>query len=633
MNKIKLFSEIIKNMGWEYVQFRSFYEFKRKTGILKKSFPLNPPLKKFISLADWKKLPSKFFFESKEKLTFPKNPNPLLKEDFDAFLEGSLKYFNATSHNIGRNYDWLTNPSNDYKYDINQHWTEVEDFSPIIGDIKYVWEKSRFSYLYTLIRYDYHFDKDTAELVFSEIDSWIDANPINQGPNYKCSQEISIRTLNWIFALNYYKNSKALTEDRFQKIIHTIYWQIKHDYDNINFSRKSVRNNHAITEVLTLYLTGLLFPFFPESIKWKEKGKKWFEQEIAYQIYQDGTFLQFSHNYHRVLLQLLTWAFYISDANGEQFSEIVYERAKKTIDYLYQCQELSNGQLPNYGANDGALFFKLNDCIYRDYRPQLNALYHFFSEKTLYEKGIWDEDVNWYTNYHKPSVFQDKTFSLKHRPMSQYTEGGIYLMRDSDSLTFIKCAKYKDRPSHADNLHIDIWYKGENILRDAGTYKYNTDPQFVKYFVGTKSHNTLILGDYDQMLKGPRFIWLNWSKALTTKLFEFENEFVFEGTIAAFLNIDKHIKHTRKIRKHKDKAIWEIEDSITHDSDLPIHQVWNITKNFETQFDIITLNTESNISKNKEKGYYSGLYGVKEDSEAIILSTHGKTIKTIIKEK
>ncbi len=34
----------------------------------------------------------------------------------------------------------------------------------------------------------------------------------------------------------------------------------------------------------------------------------------------------------------------------------------------------SNGWLPNYGANDGALFFRLNECHYRDYRPQLQAL-------------------------------------------------------------------------------------------------------------------------------------------------------------------------------------------------------------------------------------------------------------------
>ena len=61
------------------------------------------------------------------------------------------------------------------------------------GDIKYVWEKSRFSFLYDVIRYDYHFDDDQSEFIFKQIEDFIDKNPINQGPNYKCSQEISLR--------------------------------------------------------------------------------------------------------------------------------------------------------------------------------------------------------------------------------------------------------------------------------------------------------------------------------------------------------------------------------------------------------------------------------------------------------
>ena len=44
--------------------------------------------------------------------------------------------------------------------------------------------------------------------------------------------------------------------------MHSIYWQLHHVYHNINFSRISVRNNHAITECLMLYLSGKLFPFF-----------------------------------------------------------------------------------------------------------------------------------------------------------------------------------------------------------------------------------------------------------------------------------------------------------------------------------------------------------------------------------
>ena len=128
-------------------------------------------------------------------------------------------------------------------------------------------------------------------------------------------------------------NSSFLTEDIFDKIQFAIYWQMDHVYKNINFSRIAVRNNHAITETLALYLVGLLYPQFPGAEKWKQKGKDWFEEEIAYQVYEDGTFLQFSMNYHRVVIQLLTWAIVLAEKNNESFSPVVYERAKKSLNF------------------------------------------------------------------------------------------------------------------------------------------------------------------------------------------------------------------------------------------------------------------------------------------------------------
>src|SRR5690606_12097883 len=102
--------------------------------------------------------------------------------------------------------------------------------------------KSRFSYILHLIRYDYHFDSDQSEFVFSEIESWIDSNPINNGPNWRCSQEISLRIFNWCYALYYYQHSPSLTEKRWEKIQRVVYASLHHVYHHIDFSRIAVRN-------------------------------------------------------------------------------------------------------------------------------------------------------------------------------------------------------------------------------------------------------------------------------------------------------------------------------------------------------------------------------------------------------
>ena len=629
LTKLILLKKLWQNMGTKYIVFRGQYEFKRKSGLLKHEYPTNIKSKNYISLDNWRKKAMPFFFSDKESLSFPKKKSRQLEEEANNILNGKIPFFSAEFRDLGKNYDWVTNPDNGYKYDMKKHWTEINDFSQEAGDIKFVWEKSRFSYFYTLLRYDYHFEKDCSEFIFIEIESWLAANPLNCGPNYKCSQETSLRVFNWVFALYYYKNSPILTEERFQKIINSIYGQVRHVYSNINFSRIAVRNNHAITETLALYLIGLLMPFFPDSKKWKMKGKQWFEEEIDYQIYEDGTFLQFSHNYHRVLIQLLTWALTLAEANNERFKDSVYEKAKKSLNYLYQCQMLENGQLPNYGANDGALFFKFNDAAYRDYRPQLNALYYFFTKKHLYNEGVSFEDSNWYFNYKKEVI--DPSFNLEQLSINRFETGGIYTIRDKDTFTFIKCATYKDRPSHADNLHIDIWSKGQNILVDSGTYKYNTDPQLVKYFSGTEGHNTVMLGDFDQMEKGQRFIWLNWAKAKKVEVIEHAHYWEFCGEVEGFQHVGKNIFQKRIIRKYKNKSSWEIEDTIPHTTGLSIRQLWHISPNVFDAVSIKNNNSQGlNVPHNVTEGLYSSEYGLKQANKMLVFETKDFYLKTTL---
>jgi hypothetical protein len=619
-------------MGWGYVLFRLGYALRQKTGVLRRQFPTNPPQRNFISLEGWKNLPVKFFFDDPKSIPVTRQPNEHLKQRYLDFLDGKLWYFNATQIEIGRDYDWLTNPLTQYRYDIGQHWSQVEDLSEQAGDIKYVWEKSRFSYILDVVRYDYHFQQDCGELVFAEIDHWMQQNPINQGPNYKCSQEISLRTLNWLFVLYYYRDNKALTDERFQRMMHCIYWQMRHVYHNINFSRKTVRNNHAITECLMLYLGGLFFPFFPEAQRWKTQGKRWFEEEIAYQIYEDGTFLQFSHNYHRVVVQLLTHAFYLSEANKEQFDAVVYERAIQSLDYLFQCQAGKNGALPVYGANDGALFFKFNDADYQDFRPQLNALYYYFSGKVLYQTPTALEDHHWYSG-NLSAQRPRPDWLLVKKSVSSYPNGGIYLFNDGNTFTFIKCAGYKDRPSHADNLHIDVWVDGENVLCDSGTYKYNTNREEVQYFTGSTGHNAITLGIYETMQKGPRFIWLFWNKLIQAGTRETEDYLEFRGTIRAFGQLNAGITATRVVRKQKGALIWVIEDHVSGNvpTDLPLVQMWHIHPNVPTvpRFTAYT-NRETALEAQSLNSWYSNYYGLKTSNPGLRFETNQRGITTTI---
>jgi len=213
----------------------------------------------------------------------------------------------------------------------------------------------------------------------------------------------------------------------------------------------------------------------------------------------------------------------------------------------------------------------------------------------------------------------------------QFDKGGYTTFVDNDSFTFIKCSKYKDRPAQADNFHLDIWYKGENILRDNGSYKYNSSADDMKYFMGTASHNTLMLGNNDQMQKGGRFIWYYWNKESQFKTAENETEFIFEGKIKAFELVGNNIFHSRKVTKQKDKPKWEIVDEMQHKTSLAIHQIWHTNTYFFDNFLIIAKdeNGKTIIPEIKEV-YHSSYYGIKEKSKCIIFSTSTKKIFTEI---
>jgi Heparinase II/III-like protein/Heparinase II/III N-terminus len=624
INSIQKVYQLSVNMGVRYMLYRIYFVLKKKSGFFKKEFPVHPKPVQFLSLADWRKNSNFYVNSLSESLgrTYDFMPDEELNQKQKL---GIYKFFSNLEYNLGTNYDWLTNPDTNYKYDVNKHWSEINDFDPKVGDIKYVWEKSRFSYLYLSIRTDIKNNTDSSEYVFSEILSWINANPINQGPNFKCSQEISLRTLNWYYALQFYRDSIYLTEEKFNLIMHYIYWQIKHVYANINFSRIAVRNNHAITETLMIYLAGLIFPFFPESTKWKKNGKKWFEKEIEYQIYADGTFLQFSMNYHRVVIQLLNIAFLITNNFKEKFSDLVYDRAYKSLNFLYQCQNLENGQLPNYGANDGALFFPLSSCDYRDYRPCLNTLHYLLTGNNLYTQGPWLEELALFKVHKVEANFDpiDKKYGW-----SRFDIGGYYILNNYYCLTFIRCGNHLDRPSQADNLHIDIWHKNINVLWDSGSYKYNTSSQDIEYFFGTESHNTVAIGNNSQMLKGARFIWYYWTQCLVAQTTETENEFVFEGKISAFRFLNRNIIHSRKIKINKLQPKWEIEDKLINinESDT-IRQLWHVNPNYSNN---ILITSDEHVNKITKNGYYSSMYGSKMEAEYFSFETNQKTISTTI---
>ncbi|GHB31343.1 hypothetical protein GCM10008106_10080 [Mongoliitalea lutea] len=634
-SKIIFGSQLIQNMGLRYLTFRLSHELKRKIGILEVSHPTRKSSPVGWDLEKWRKNVPVFLVGNLQAAgKYQKNDFTQLEERIKKYLGGEVRMFNHSFEKLPATNPWLTHLKTGFQFQSDVHWSKIKDLDDKQGDIKYVWEKSRFTYLLEIIRYDYLAKTDHSAFVFDEIDSWINANPVNQGPNWVCSQEISLRVFNWLFALHFYKNSEHLTSSRWEKIQHVLYWSLHHVYHQINFSRIAVRNNHAITETLFLALSSILLPQFEESKIWSVKGRRFFEQEIAYQIYEDGTFLQFSMNYHRVVIQLLTFGINLTELYGQPFSQKVYAKAYASLNFLYRCMNHEDGFLPNYGNNDGALFFPFSDCHYRDYRPALHALHFTLTGSNLIVDSLenqdsWKEEAFWLchnkkVSYHKFSVLTNELGTFR------FDDGGYYLHKDVQTFTFLRCGNHKDRPHQCDNLHLDIWVDGENILKDAGSYTYNAPVETLDFFSGNKGHNILSINSENQMLRGGRFIWIYWTQRESVTIDETQDFWIFKGRIKAYGQIGENIMIERIVKKDKNQAHWTIEDSVINSPDKSLlSQHWNGLD--RTKYQIVSQDEEGKpLTATLNTTFFSEFYGNKTEQNQISFCNYSSKIITLI---
>jgi hypothetical protein len=77
----------------------------------------------------------------------------------------------------------------------------------------------------------------------------------------------------------------------------------------------------------------------------------------------------------------------------------------------------------------------------------------------------------------------------------------------------VRCGKFRHRPSHADALHLDLWWRGLNIALDAGTFSYNDDGGWDRSLPRTEHHNSVTVDGRSQMDQISRFLWLPWLRA------------------------------------------------------------------------------------------------------------------------
>ncbi len=426
----------------------------------------------------------------------------------DQIMLGHFKYFSEHIFKLNEIPSWFYNPFHDTEItDYKKHWLNFSDFDLNIGDIKIIWELSRFDWLYDLsLAYKSSGDQKYLLRINRLLNDWNEKNPLNIGPNWKCGQETSFRIMKLLttaFVLDQLLDPTV-------ELKSMIYQHLKRVYPNINYAIAQ-DNNHGTSEAAALYIGGLWLEknnFISKEIStWKNNGRKVLEERIRRLVQPQGSFSQRSMTYHRVLLDTMTFTLHMMKLMDQPlFPNEIISRLEQLGQWQYKMTLGKDGDGPNYGSNDGARIESLNTLTYRDFRGSTQAFFGALLQKRVYDSRRVDESLFWRFG---ATSFQWPKYNISLEA-AEILDNQILLLRNKNLSCFLKIPEASFRPNN-DAFHIDIWYNGKPVVIGTGTYSYNHKKS--EWYKSVSAHNTIQFGEHNQMPKISRFLNGSWITA------------------------------------------------------------------------------------------------------------------------
>ena len=483
--------------------------------------------------------------------------------DADQAMNGIIQGFSSIQIDYGHPINWQLNPITRRAASTQKKWYEICDFDEDRGDIKVIWEASRFTHFFCFARaYLITEDIKYYQAFSQQLEQWLNNNPYGFGANYKCGQECALRMMNLLLVYSVFGDRVSAQDHK--NLIECISRNYKKILSNFFYARKCIKNNHVLSEIIGR----IIGAWCCENRKDFAEAVKMINEEIQSQFFCDGGYIQFSFNYQRMVFQLVEFLFKVSEKADNILSMETKELILHSVDMLYQVQDARDGRLPNYGHNDGSLIFPVSSSEYLDYRPTLNSLHALLTGCVLYPSGIYDEELLWFGNR--------TDYRMKHalRTSRAFPHAGLYVLRSEKSHAMICLNHYKTRPAHMDGLHFDLWYQGDNIFCDSGTYSY-VEPEGQKLAL-TDGHNTVKVNGKEQMDRRGAFWMINWTKS---KEVSFGPE-CFSGKMLS----GNGYEHQRKVYSVAEG--WRLEDRV--DGDISSYAL-----RFHTPYSVRQIDTAS----------------------------------------
>jgi hypothetical protein len=469
-------------------------------------------------------------------------------------------------------------------------------------DLRSVWEPARLQHIAILINYIIQNEKpeffdSVLQFIKNKVLKWIHENPFLYGPHYISAMECGLRIPLLLYCLKVLDN---LADSEYQLILDTLYrhaWWISN-----RLSLYSSRGNHTIAEANGLIFGGAVYRYTSEGQQWLAKGHALLKKELDHQIVKDGGPTEQSLNYHRLVLDLYWLAIDFLKRNNLHDCGEFEERLIKAEHFIAAFED-THGGLPSIGDSDDGQAIAPGICPCRPYPNN------------------------------------------KKRKIQTFSKSGCTIVNDRNVvLTFdhgpLGMAPFYNH-GHADALSITLSVNGQKILVDPGTYRYNGEPKFRKYFKSTRAHNTITVDGQDQAIQETGFIWSHAYNAELMRKEHLNGMWLIQAKHDGYLRYKKPVLHIRSLfiidgttiiikDKFYGKGIHEFELNFHLHPDLEVSKYqenwWNINNGAAEIY--ITIFDQDDFREIKGErgpilGWFSHSYGLKCETSVLNISAIG----------
>ena len=510
---------LLSHLGPSWLLYRAGYTARWRFGLLRRASPIS----------DWEQMPAPAVRLGVRSLpaAISKSSEAGCVQEADAVLRGGFCLFSHRPVMAPLPPDWHRNQLTGEQLPVDRHWTELGDFS--FGDIKGVWELSRFPWAFALARaYGRTGDARYVDTFWRLLADWCVKNPPNTGSNWMCGQEATFRLMAVVFAAE----ACGVPESQRTGLARFIVASGQRIAANLEYAL-SQQNNHGVSECVGLITVALLVPRHTESAGWLVRGLRGLETQLAELVYEDGGFSQHSLIYHRVLLHDLCWCRHRLTESGQSVPVWLDAAGWRALDFLMTLVDPDTGLAPLYGANDGANVLPLADAEFLDMRPAVQMTAAVFRQELPLPEGPWDEAAAWLA----PEWSTMRRVSWPAVPVRWHARAaGCFQLVNGAGRLFLRCPeKFRHRPGQADMLHVDISYAGRPVAVDGGSFSYNSRERFT--VLGQAAHhNVLTLDGREPLEKFSRFLYLPWPEGQACA----KADGVFQATHDGYAKIGVH---------------------------------------------------------------------------------------------